>query len=281
MGEIITGILRCDTYVVLFSLWNSSAIQVGVMGSDEESGGGGRLKEKEESLSSACSVCGSPAAAHLHYGAISCYSCRAFFRRGQPKQLRWEAGKVIQIDCLNKLFFRCIFGHGQCKISRHNRTNCKLCRYRRCLEVGMKPEKVDFYLNKRKEREKEKKSEGEAGSSGAQEVEQLPNRSPASEESIRTRVSPTHGPDTDPLGIKKEEPVRYSPDYCDPASSSGYSGDWPAHYPDWSNLWRPRPVILSTNPRAHYQGHQTSVITSHAALKRETESSSSEDETGR
>ena len=74
-------------------------LQVGVMGSDEESGGGGgggagagggagRLKEKEEILSSACSVCGSPAAAHLHYGAVSCYSCRAFFRRGQPKQVR-------------------------------------------------------------------------------------------------------------------------------------------------------------------------------------------------
>ena len=44
--------------------------------------------EKEESLTSACSVCGSPAAAHLHYGAVSCYSCRAFFRRGQPKQIR-------------------------------------------------------------------------------------------------------------------------------------------------------------------------------------------------
>lgn len=234
------------------------------MGSDEESGGG-RLKEKEkeESLSSACSVCGSPAAAHLHYGAVSCYSCRAFFRRGQPKQVR------------------CIFGHGQCKISRHNRTNCKLCRYRRCLEVGMKPEKVDFYLNKRKEREKEKgrEEEVEAGSSGTRDVEQLPNRSPASEESIRTRVSPS--PDIDPLEIKKEEPVRYSPDYYSPASSGGYSGDWPAHYPDWSGLWRPRPVKLSAASRAHHQGFQTSVITSHAALKRETESSSSEDETGR
>ncbi len=39
-------------------------------------------------LKSECSVCGSPAAAHLHYGAISCYSCRAFFRRGTPRQVR-------------------------------------------------------------------------------------------------------------------------------------------------------------------------------------------------
>ena len=58
------------------------------MGSDEERTGG-RSKEKEETLASSCSVCGSPAAAHLHYGAVSCYSCRAFFRRGQPKQVRW------------------------------------------------------------------------------------------------------------------------------------------------------------------------------------------------
>ena len=250
----------------------STMLQVGVMDSDEESAGGaggGRSKEKEkESLSSACSVCGSPAAAHLHYGAVSCYSCRAFFRRGQPKQVR------------------CIFGHGQCKISRHNRTNCKLCRYRRCLDVGMKPEKVDFYLNKRKEREKEKKDEeeGEGGSSGTRVAEQLPNRSPASEENIRTRASPS--PDTEPLEIKTEAPVRYSPDYCVPATSGGYTGAWPplaAPYPDWSSLWRPRPrpVILSAASRPPHQGLQTSVITSYAALKRETESSSSEDETAR
>ena len=145
----------------------------------------------------------------------------------------------------------------------------------------MKPEKVDFYLNKRKEREKEKKSEGEGGSSATQDVEQFPNRSPASEENIRTRISPTPGPETDPLEIKQEEPARYSPDYLVPATSSGHSGDWPQHYPDWSGLWRPRPVILSAQPRALHQGLQTSVITSHGALKREAESSGSEEETGR
>ena len=47
----------------------------------KESGGVAMLKAE-------CSVCGSPAAAHLHYGAISCYSCRAFFRRGPPRQIR-------------------------------------------------------------------------------------------------------------------------------------------------------------------------------------------------
>jgi hypothetical protein len=32
--------------------------------------------------------------------------------------------------------FRCIFGMNECKINRFNRTNCKQCRYTRCLEVS-------------------------------------------------------------------------------------------------------------------------------------------------
>merc|ERR1711915_624149 len=96
---------------------------------------GYREAADESNLLAQCSVCSGPAATHVHYGAISCYSCRAFFRRGVPKQVR------------------CAFGHDKCKITRQNRTGCKLCRYNRCLEVGMKPERVDYYLNKRKEKE--------------------------------------------------------------------------------------------------------------------------------
>ena len=40
------------------------------------SGGGGRSGGGTLLLASQCSVCGAPAADHLHYGALSCYSCR-------------------------------------------------------------------------------------------------------------------------------------------------------------------------------------------------------------
>ena len=45
----------------------------------------------------------------------------------------------------------------------------------------MKPDKVDHYLNKRKEREARLASSEEG--SGSQDYGQIPNRSPASEES--------------------------------------------------------------------------------------------------
>jgi hypothetical protein len=33
-----------------------------------------------------CKVCGEPAAKHIHYGAVTCFSCRAFFRRSIQNQ---------------------------------------------------------------------------------------------------------------------------------------------------------------------------------------------------
>ena len=41
-----------------------------------------------------------------------------------------------------------ILGGGDCVITRQNRTTCSMC----CLEVGMKPDKVDAMLAKRREK---------------------------------------------------------------------------------------------------------------------------------
>ena len=42
----------------------------------ESEAGRGRGKAREANLTAECLVCGGAAAAHQHYGAICCYSCR-------------------------------------------------------------------------------------------------------------------------------------------------------------------------------------------------------------
>jgi len=71
-----------------------------------------------------CKVCGEPAAKHIHYGAMSCFSCRAFFRRS------------IQNKTANTYVCR---RNKDCQINLKTRKNCQFCRYERCLSVGMKP----------------------------------------------------------------------------------------------------------------------------------------------
>merc|ERR1739838_780919 len=86
-------------------------------------------------LVTVCGVCGSPATDVHHYGATSCYSCRAFFRRsiGSGKDYRYCSRKT-----------------DACVVDAVSRTNCKKCRFQKCLQVGMKPEKVDRVRKKNK-----------------------------------------------------------------------------------------------------------------------------------
>merc|ERR1711892_655453 len=88
-------------------------------------------QKKRSTLSSKCSVCAGPSAYHLHYGAVSCYSCRAFFRRGIGKP------------------YCCVEGTGDCSIDWTSRRSCQWCRFDKCLRVGMNPELVDAALRKK------------------------------------------------------------------------------------------------------------------------------------
>ena len=55
-----------------------------------------------------------------HYGAVCCYSCKAFFRR-------YTRGEIKAKECKEG---------NQCEINL-GRKNCKPCRYRKCLAFGM------------------------------------------------------------------------------------------------------------------------------------------------
>lgn len=95
-----------------------------------------RIKKPAE-LKVKCWICGAGAADHLHYGAICCYSCRAFFRRSGHRN------------------YVCVDRKHKCTITPNNRKQCKLCRYTRCVAVGMKPEMVDATLARRKDENQE------------------------------------------------------------------------------------------------------------------------------
>ena len=73
-----------------------------------------------------CGVCSvEMPKARTHYGGLSCYSCRAFFRRmTQREELA-----------------RCRFA-GRCTIELADRRSCPPCRYNSCLRAGMRPDLV-------------------------------------------------------------------------------------------------------------------------------------------
>ncbi|CAH8565587.1 unnamed protein product [Dicrocoelium dendriticum] len=68
-----------------------------------------------------CRVCGAKSSG-FHFGAITCEGCKGFFRR----TINEREGQ--RYTCRNG---------GNCTVTGATRNNCKSCRYRRCLAVGM------------------------------------------------------------------------------------------------------------------------------------------------
>merc|ERR1712025_1168582 len=63
--------------------------------------------------------------ARVHYGGVSCYSCRAFFSRNTQR---------ADLPLCK--------GEGSCNVTHKERKQCAACRYQKCLLVGMKRELV-------------------------------------------------------------------------------------------------------------------------------------------
>lgn len=71
-----------------------------------------------------CAICQDKASGR-HYGVLSCEGCKGFFKRTVRKQTHYV----------------CRSG-GFCPVDRRKRTRCQACRYRRCIDVGMRREAV-------------------------------------------------------------------------------------------------------------------------------------------
>ena len=94
-------------------------------------------------LTEKCSVCSAPAAPHQHYGAIVCYSDRAFFRRSIHRKYECFRTKGCEgvNDQLKTKFW------------------CKKCRFDKCLQAGMIPGLVDINLKDLKKQKENRKDQ--------------------------------------------------------------------------------------------------------------------------
>uniref|UniRef100_A0A7E4V4L6 Nuclear receptor domain-containing protein n=2 Tax=Panagrellus redivivus TaxID=6233 RepID=A0A7E4V4L6_PANRE len=71
-----------------------------------------------------CAICSAPADG-LHYNAISCRSCNAFFRRAVTFKQTYTCRK-----------------DGNCDVNQHVRCACRACRFNKCILAGMSPAAV-------------------------------------------------------------------------------------------------------------------------------------------
>eukprot|EP00093_Oithona_nana_P008822 08822.XXX_193514_195557_1 [CDS] Oithona nana genome sequencing. len=109
--------------------------------SPEEGGrssGGSKRKRPKFIRKVPCHVCGDVANDHIHYGAIACYSCRAFFRRG--------VSSSVQFFCSQS---------NDCKIDKTTRKHCQACRFKKCFDIGMK---ATWVMTDQDKEEKKRKS---------------------------------------------------------------------------------------------------------------------------
>nr|XP_053652729.1 uncharacterized protein LOC128702493 isoform X2 [Cherax quadricarinatus] len=101
---------------------------------------------KQRPDSKKCGVCGDRALGY-NFNAITCESCKAFFRRNAIK---------------NK-DFRCPF-EDRCNVTQVTRRFCQKCRLRKCFEIGMKKEWI--MTEEEKQRKKQKIEENRARKMG-------------------------------------------------------------------------------------------------------------------
>ncbi|KAK3593450.1 hypothetical protein CHS0354_020215 [Potamilus streckersoni] len=95
-------------------------------------------KEKPETVQPAegqvlCKVCGDIANG-IHFGVNTCEGCKKFFRRGLVENQSYV--------CKSEK---------NCTINPRNRNNCRFCRYKKCLEVGMSREAIKMGRPKKSE----------------------------------------------------------------------------------------------------------------------------------
>ncbi|XP_074643728.1 vitamin D3 receptor B-like [Tubulanus polymorphus] len=128
-----------------------------------------------------CGVCGDKALGY-NFDAISCESCKAFFRRNALKD------KIV----------KCMF-KGNCQLDINTRRFCSYCRLMKCLKIGMKKDMILGDAEKKKRLEKMKKNKIKRETTSKTKIKSEPvnvmSPSEASPPSVPSSLSSTPVPD--------------------------------------------------------------------------------------
>lgn len=101
--------------------------------------------KKSKTGSLTCVVCGSPANGY-NFDAITCESCKAFFRRNAFKDpVRLPIIKYIFITFISQTTLECR-RNSNCDITSESRRRCAACRLTKCLNSGMKRDRLSTVL---------------------------------------------------------------------------------------------------------------------------------------
>ena len=82
---------------------------------------------------SKCPICSEIKTKQSHYGGNSCKKCAAFFRSNTVSP--------------SKVSKKCKTGMENCLLSHARINNCSYCRYKYCLQNGLKPQLVNVRKN--------------------------------------------------------------------------------------------------------------------------------------
>ncbi|VDM21947.1 unnamed protein product [Wuchereria bancrofti] len=101
------------------------------------------MDPNQEEDNNLCAICGDKASGN-HYSVPSCEGCKGFFRRTIQKKIEYICYK-----------------QGNCIIDQKNRNRCQSCRFKKCLQLGMRQESVRLDRNRRRKKDENRDKEME------------------------------------------------------------------------------------------------------------------------